>query len=361
MPLRCSSIHGQLNAYDQNEAEWAVIRDTYKTLDLRMPCCGRSAIPKTSSLGTFFFAHSRRGDCTSAPETKEHLLAKSVIAKAVVSAGWEALTESRGADQDGSVWVADVLATKGSAKIAFEVQWSKQADNETRIRQERYKRSDVRGLWLLRQEEFESDQDLPAFRLLYNQTSNSFTVEIKFRSYSMSGGQQIELSDFVRGCLSRKLRWAPGKNLKVPARFDGVEINCWRCKKPTVVIVGITAEISKVLPAHDDLPFSIYDFGYNKLSRNESLAVLKTIIPHSLYQKGRVGQIKMRYSKTEGNEYMSNGCAHCGALQGRFFDHEYAYEAEPIAYGEVVLDGSFFRATGYTERDSLKRWYFSQT
>ena len=361
MPLRCSSIHGQLNAYDQNEAAWAVIRDTYKTLDLRMPCCGRSAIPKTSQLGTFFFAHSRRGDCTSARETKEHLLAKSIIAMAAVSAGWEVSTEYRGADQDGSSWVADVLATKGNVKVAFEVQWSKQVGSQTRIRQALYKRSGVRGLWLFRQEEFDSNQDLPAFRLLYNEITNRFTVEIKSHAYSVSDGQQIELSDFARGCLSRKLRWAPSINLKVPTRFDGAEITCWKCKKPTTVIVGITAEISKILPGHDDLPFSIYDFGNNKLSRDESLAVLKAIIPRSLYPKGRVGQIRMRYSKTEGREYMSNGCAHCGALQGRFFDHEYASEAEPVAYGEVALDDSFFRAIGYMERDLLKRWYFSQT
>ena len=37
-----------------------------------MPCCEADAIPKTSRRGTAFFAHARKGDCTTAPESDEH-------------------------------------------------------------------------------------------------------------------------------------------------------------------------------------------------------------------------------------------------------------------------------------------------
>ncbi len=57
--------------------------------NLRMTCCDEHATIKTSKLGTQFFAHKRRGECTSAAETAEHLFVKACIAKAIRGTGWE--------------------------------------------------------------------------------------------------------------------------------------------------------------------------------------------------------------------------------------------------------------------------------
>ena len=101
-----------------------------------------------SKLGTQFFAHKRRGECTSAAETAEHLFVKACIAKAIKGTEWEVSTEQRGQAPDGSVWVADVMASRAAHRIAFEMQWSAQSQDETARRQEQYRSSGVRGLWL---------------------------------------------------------------------------------------------------------------------------------------------------------------------------------------------------------------------
>jgi Competence protein CoiA-like family len=76
-----------------------------------MPCCQAAVVLKKSSLGTQFFAHQRTGACSTQPESREHLLAKDVIARAAIAAGWNAVTESRDAAQP-SAWMADVLCTQ---------------------------------------------------------------------------------------------------------------------------------------------------------------------------------------------------------------------------------------------------------
>ena len=84
-----------------------------------------------SKLGTQFFAHKRRGECTSAAETAEHLFVKACIARAIRGTGWEVNTEQRGHAPDGSVSVADVMASRGAHRIAFEMQWSAQSGGKS--------------------------------------------------------------------------------------------------------------------------------------------------------------------------------------------------------------------------------------
>ena len=119
---------------------------------------------KTSRLGTRFFAHRSLGGCASGDETPEHLHLKSLAIVAARTAGWTAEAEVGGVTPGGEPWRADVLAARGARRIAIEVQWSPQADNETRRRQVRYAASGVRGLWLLRQAAL-VDAGVPAVRV----------------------------------------------------------------------------------------------------------------------------------------------------------------------------------------------------
>jgi competence CoiA-like predicted nuclease len=107
---------------------------------------------KRSSLGTHFFAHQRTGACNTEPESREHLLAKETTARAALSVGWNATTESRD-PAEPPAWIADVLCTRAKkpAKIAFEIQWTRQTHAETERRQTAYASAGVRGLWLMRQ------------------------------------------------------------------------------------------------------------------------------------------------------------------------------------------------------------------
>ncbi len=147
VPIRAASDQGDIHVFALDAEQWAELKAAYKGLSLHMPCCGVAAVPKTSTRGTYFFAHARRGECITADESPEHLYCKSLIAKAALEAGWTVTTERLGVSPDGEKWVADVFCEKGMAKLALEVQMSPQTDEETLRRQRRYKASGVRGAW----------------------------------------------------------------------------------------------------------------------------------------------------------------------------------------------------------------------
>jgi hypothetical protein len=60
-----------------------------------------------------------------------------------------------------------------------------------------------------------------------------------------------------------------------------------------------------------------------------------------------------------GGEYLSNGCLHCDALQGRFFDHESAYEAQPAYQVEAVLSEHLAGQLDYASAQ-IFRWWFDE-
>jgi competence protein CoiA len=88
---------------------------------------------------------------------------KRVIVEAARANGWHAKAEFDGLSSDSEPWSADVLLTKGSVRIAIEVQWSKQSQEETARRQSRYASSGVRGLWLFRQARLTHPRTFPLF------------------------------------------------------------------------------------------------------------------------------------------------------------------------------------------------------
>lgn len=160
-----------------------------------MPCCGVAAVPKTSTLGNYFFAHARRGECATADESPEHLYCKFLIAKAALDSGWHVTTERPGVSPDGEDWIEDVFCEKRAAKLAFEVQMSPQTDEETIRRQLRYKASGVRSAWFFgaraRQGAPVFGQETPAFSLQPIVVGELPTIE-RF---------DVSLPDFVKAML----------------------------------------------------------------------------------------------------------------------------------------------------------------
>mgnify|MGYP002867031417 CR=1 FL=1 len=225
---------------------------------------------RTSPLGTRHFAHARRGPCTSAPETAEHLLAKRVVVEGIKRTEWIAKIEQEGLMPDGERWRADVLATKGKAKVAVEIQWSRQDGDETLRRQDRYEEAGVRGLWLLRQHDLPIFADvLPSFRLIFAAKSKAFSVALPSPAYhpkwiktrdrdeSRYWSQTIELSRFAEGAVSGRLRFAPAIGAKLPLEVFTTPTTCQRCGEATKVVTFMTLAASKVLPGHPNILVSL--------------------------------------------------------------------------------------------------------
>lgn len=366
MPLRCSNEGHDVFAFDfEGDAEWEGLRkENQKRQHLSMTCCGSPVVLRTSKLGVRHFSHARKGDCTSEGETPEHLLAKRQIVEGIQRTDWAASVEQAGESGDLGRWEADVLATKGKSKVAFEVQWSRQSQQETSMRQQRYAGAGVRGLWLFRQHDFPVERDVPAFRLTLNEESGRFQVLLPSSEYDPSWiaardrneprywQSPIDLACFVEGALKRQLRFAPAIGVELPVEVEAAYVPCWKCKKETGVVLTLLFAADRVFPGYGNIEVSLDDL--DELS--DGAAIAAEMLPAQTLRQHRIGAVKPRYSKTVGASYLSNGCVHCDALQGRFFDHECAHEAQKVMEVRAVLKADW--VPHLRDERSIKRWWF---
>jgi len=367
MPLKCYRDDQAILAFDlENEEAWEALRkENAARKNLSMPCCGAAVTLRTSKLGTKHFAHARRGPCATAPESAEHLLAKRTIVEGARRTDWEATTEQAGDPQDSEPWIADVLAKKEHRKVAFEVQWSRQDTPETRRRQKRYAASGVRALWLFRQHMFPVEKETPSFRLVFDEVTSRFAVQLPSPAHNswMSAkdkdeprywSQSIELSRFVEGALTGRLRFAPILGLTTPVEVFTETTVCWRCKEDTRLVLGITFAASRVLPGCADVELNLHSFGDNL---EDGAPVVARMLPAALLKSHGIGELRPRYSRTEGGSYLSNGCVHCDALQGRFFEHEHGFALEKTLEVEARFEAEWGPLME-DAADEIYRWWF---
>ncbi len=372
MPLKCLHDGREVFAFNiTDNMEWKQLRAlNTKTKCLKMCCCNSNVVLRTSHLGTKHFAHSRRGECTTAPESAEHLLAKTAIVAGIHRTPWTAKAEQNGQTPSGNEWVADVMASLlGKKSAAFEVQWSRQTEDETRERQVRYEAANIRGMWFFRQHDFPVEKKVPAFRLRFNEKSKTFHVLIPSPSYSARWirhkdrdeprywQQSVELSRFVEGSLTGRLHFAPALNKRMPLEVFAAPTICWRCHRKTHIITRLVFSVGKICPDCPDIPTSIYSFDGLMMNR---VNILTSMLPDNMLRRHGIGDIKPRYSKTEGNTYLSNGCVHCDALQGRFFDHDVAYDEETTFSVEVLFDELWAKHLRES-KDYIYRWWFDDS
>jgi len=230
MPLRClDDADRSLDAVALTPVEWAALTATNRHVrHLRMHCCGSPVVLKTSRLGTRFFAHFALGGCASGDESPEHLHLKALAITAARAAGWTAEAEVSGTTPGGEPWRADVLATRGKHRVAVEVQWSGQADDETMRRQARYAASGVRGLWLFRRPGFAVDPDVPAVRVR-GTLAAGLTV------------QGLPAADFLAAVFDRRLRFGILAGTTAIITIEGAIATCWGrdCGALTRVVTGV--------------------------------------------------------------------------------------------------------------------------
>lgn len=147
MPLR-AQIQGQdVIAPLLDDEKWAELKQAVKQKDIEviLPCCHNTAFLRVSPLGTKHFVHTNKRNCRWKSESIQKIRIKSEIVLACRDSGYEASTE---VVETG--WQADVLATKGRVKIAFEVQLTSQTLEETLHKQQQYAQAGIQGCWFVK-------------------------------------------------------------------------------------------------------------------------------------------------------------------------------------------------------------------
>lgn len=235
MPIRAKLNGIDILAFEYDQSEWKSL----KGKELTMPCCGQCALAKTSILGTQFFAHKNRANCSSSGETPEHNYLKSQVAEAAKRSGFRVSTEFRGETPSGKEWVADVYCEKGKAKIAVEIQWSNQSKEETQRRSGRYSESGVKVMWLYRigarkifwaHDYLQSTYELPIFYFQVKSQSVEKSVVCQF---------DVPLLEFIGGMLSGDLKWLPKPARKLELQPFIKKHRCQKCGRTMFLITGI--------------------------------------------------------------------------------------------------------------------------
>lgn len=321
MPLRARWNGKDVLACLLSDEEWAALeRERRRTaLALVLPCCGIAAYQRTGPQGTRHFVHQPGHACTTAPESDEHLRAKSEIARACHAQGWEPVTEYAGPD-----WIADVLASRARQRVAFEVQLSPQTARETRLRHGRYLRDGVHDCWLFATvpDGLEADEAVPCFSLV------RATAESRARTGPAPGSAGLEsgvllgaavtpLRQFVGAWLGRRVRFSRRLVARTQQQVTllFVPAKCPSCKAETHVHhlaapylsqcglemrcgarPGWSAE-ARVLPL---------------LFRPEILRLLEEVSRSSRHPRLKTGELRPRTIPGLRRSAMTFGCSGCG-------------------------------------------------
>ena len=235
MPLRAKQGEEDILAFLYDRSAWTALKTQRKVLNLKMPCCGSPAIPKTSQRGTIFFAHAVKHDCFTETESQEHLFLKTLAALAASELGWDVKTEWRGSTPTGETWVADVYCVRGKTQVAFEIQMSRQPLPELLKRQARYKESGIRAAWFASHRVFHKNDIHP------NKETPFFIISdppLPNEPYVESLG--LALTHFVKHLLKGHVTWK-----LTPSNYSlhYLDDTCWKCKKRIRQVYGYSLDV----------------------------------------------------------------------------------------------------------------------
>ena len=218
MPLKCLSPEGIIYSFDYTREQFEALRkEQAERQHLHFDCCNSPLGLRISRCGLPHFFHQRlTGACRYETESEEHLRLKECVALAARKAGWQADTEAHGATFDGTeAWIADVLAVKGQARVAVEIQRSGQTWAQTCDRQDRYRASHVRGLWLFKSRNYDVTDRIPAFQYRTTESEAQFEIRLSPPANPRSAGvraipeEWVPVEEFVQSALTGHLKWAP--------------------------------------------------------------------------------------------------------------------------------------------------------
>lgn len=233
MPLRAFSTAGaRFAAWSMTDAEWDALKSTYRELGLTASCCSTPVVPVISSRGWRFFRHAPGTSCEHR-ESPEHIVAKTLAARAAEALGLTVTTEARGPD---GCWRADVLVRHPARgwSVAIEIQMSRCALDEIERRQAAYAADGVRGAWLIgfSLPDYEPSRDLPLFHLV------PLRDGVLAPWVDPGDGRQTPISDFVTLLLSRRVHLHEPAAHTLSLSAVASPSNCWKCFQYQMLLVS---------------------------------------------------------------------------------------------------------------------------
>lgn len=200
MPLRAKLNDEELIATRIPDERWAFLKSS-KAVPI-LSCCSSEAYLRVSPLGTKHFVHKHKaGTCYWQSETYEHLRVKEEILTACWDAGWNAVPEVKGDN-----WIADVVASRDTQNVVFEIQISGIAWQEIKERHQSYKNAGLSDFWFFRslpripEREFGHGQQIDIPLTSVESTDDIF--------YAVVGSVYREpLKEFIKLILSRCVVW----------------------------------------------------------------------------------------------------------------------------------------------------------
>lgn len=231
MPFSCMSGKVVIYAEDFSASEWEDLKLSVMRgmQNLTLPCCGTKASLRSGPSRQHHFAHFRGKSCRNdawsdysgnqskrkkgKSESFDHQRIKDIIKEIAEKSGWCAQKEYEGYSPSGDRWIADVFAEKGEFKIAFEIQISPQQFSTYRIRQQRYRESGIKCIWLSCITPEFSDEEIPVFEL--SKSKGVFVIdfpEFFVPSLLKLPGEfsGVSLGEFIQLMLERGILWEQG-------------------------------------------------------------------------------------------------------------------------------------------------------
>jgi hypothetical protein len=308
MPLAALFREERLESWSMTPDEWAELKRSYRSTGLVM-ACGQEGIPKTSSLGTQFFAHKSGADCQlheGGPESPEHLATKAAVAKAAREIGWEAVIEFPAADRS---WIADVLVTNGVRTIAIEAQWSGQSLVDFERRQARYEAAGIECFWLVAGLNLPNASTVPHYELTGG-VGHLHIVLPALDPYENA----TELGAGVQSILQGEI--LPVVELVATSATIKAQMEkCWHCDKWMSIWAVTALDLEArcggrtTLLWHDPWPLWAQHRHEQALETPVRMAIEKSDLPAAV-------SLKLKFSEKADTNYIAMNCPSCGYVQG---------------------------------------------